>query len=91
MTLHASYQRLVERLFFGGRSTRVSEAVSFIAANLFLYVVVFFFLLNTVVYDWTGEPVHARLSPEHGAGQPGPVRPRVGDLLPVSLLSALRR
>jgi membrane-associated phospholipid phosphatase len=28
--------------------------VSFISANLFLYVVVFFLLLNTVVYDWTG-------------------------------------
>ena len=26
--MHAAYQRLVERLFFGGRSTRLSEAVS---------------------------------------------------------------
>jgi membrane-associated phospholipid phosphatase len=52
--LHDSYQRLVERAFFGGHRTRLSEAVSFIAANLFLYVVVFYILLNTVVYDWTG-------------------------------------
>jgi len=52
--VHDGYQRLVEKVFFGGRSTRLSEAVSFIAANLFLYVVVFYFLLNSVVYDWTG-------------------------------------
>jgi hypothetical protein len=44
----------VERVFFGGRSSRLSEAVSFIAANLFLVVVVFFLFLNSVVYDWTG-------------------------------------
>ena len=54
MRLGDSYQRLVEKVFFGGRSTRLSESVSFIAANLFLYVVIFYFLLNTVAYDWTG-------------------------------------
>lgn len=54
MNLRDSYQRLVERVFFRGRRTRLSEAVSCIAANLFLFVVVFYFLLNTVVYDWTG-------------------------------------
>jgi membrane-associated phospholipid phosphatase len=54
MRLRDSYQRLVEKVFFGGRSTRLSEAVSFIAANLFLFVVVFYLLLNTIAYDWTG-------------------------------------
>jgi membrane-associated phospholipid phosphatase len=44
----------VEKIFFGGRSGRLSEAVSYIAATLFLVVVVFFLLLNGVVYDWTG-------------------------------------
>jgi membrane-associated phospholipid phosphatase len=44
----------VERVFFRGRSSRFSEALSFIAANLFLFVVVFYLLLNTIVYDWTG-------------------------------------
>src|SRR5512147_521146 len=52
--MHAAYQRLVEKVFFGGRSSALSEAVSRIAANLFLVVVVFFLLLNSVVYDWTG-------------------------------------
>ena len=41
-------------MFFGGRSSRASEAVSYIAANLFLVVVVFYLVLNGVVYDWTG-------------------------------------
>ncbi len=48
------YQAVVERLFFGGKRSLASEAVSRIAANLFLVVVVFFIVLNTVVYDWTG-------------------------------------
>lgn len=52
--MHAAYQRLVERIFFGGRSSRASEAVSHIAANLFLFVVVFYLVLNGWVYDWTG-------------------------------------
>ena len=52
--VHDRYQAIVERLFFGGRRSRLSEAVSRIAANLFLVVVVFYILLNTVVYDWTG-------------------------------------
>ena len=51
---HDRYQATVERLFFGGRRSARSEAVSRIAANLFLVVVVFYLLLNTVVYDWTG-------------------------------------
>src|SRR5208283_3082856 len=52
--MHAAYQRLVERIFFGGRSSRASEAVSRIAANLCLFVVVFYLVLNGWVYDWTG-------------------------------------
>ncbi|MGO9308799.1 MAG: phosphatase PAP2 family protein [Spirochaetia bacterium] len=54
MRLHESYQLLLEKVFFRGRRTAFSEAVSFIAANLFLYVVVFALLLNTIAYNWTG-------------------------------------
>src|SRR5208283_6115978 len=54
MSARASYQRLVERLFFKGRSPRASEAFAWIAANLFLILVVFYILLNTILYDWTG-------------------------------------
>lgn len=54
MRAHATYQGLVEKLFFRGRSSRVSEAFAYIAANLFLILLVFYIILNTVVYDWTG-------------------------------------
>jgi len=54
MTLQDRYQAIVERAFFGGRRSLGSEAVSRIAANLFLIGAVFFLLLNTVVYNWTG-------------------------------------
>lgn len=54
MGVHAKYQGFVEKLFFKGKSTRVSEAVAYIIANLFLLLVVFYILLNTVVYNWTG-------------------------------------
>jgi len=54
MRVHDRWQSLVERAFFGGRRSTASEAVSRIAANVFLVVGVFFILLNTVVYDWTG-------------------------------------
>jgi membrane-associated phospholipid phosphatase len=51
---HAAYQGLVEKLVFRGRSSALSEAVSYIAANVFLVLVVFYILLNTIVYNWTG-------------------------------------
>ncbi len=54
MHVHASYQRLVEKVFFRGKSTAASTAVSYIAANAFLILVVFYVLLNTIVYNWTG-------------------------------------
>jgi membrane-associated phospholipid phosphatase len=48
------FQRLIERLFFKGQTSKVSEAIAYILANLFLMLVVFFILLNNVIYDWTG-------------------------------------
>ncbi|MFI5368934.1 MAG: phosphatase PAP2 family protein [Spirochaetia bacterium] len=54
MSARVSYQGLVERIFFKGRSSRASEAFAWITANLFLILVVFYVLLNTIVYDWTG-------------------------------------
>src|SRR5271157_5792035 len=54
MAAHDRYQSLVEGLFFRGHRSGLSEAASRIAANLFLVVGVFYFLLNTVVYDWAG-------------------------------------
>jgi membrane-associated phospholipid phosphatase len=54
MSARMTWQGIVERLFFRGRSSRASEACAFIAANLFLLLVVFYIVLNTIVYNWTG-------------------------------------
>jgi membrane-associated phospholipid phosphatase len=54
MSARMSYQGLVEKVFFKGRSSRASEAFAYIAANLFLLLIVFYIFLNTIVYDWTG-------------------------------------
>jgi membrane-associated phospholipid phosphatase len=54
MHARATYQGLVEKLFFRGRSSKASEAFAYIAANLFLVLLVFYVILNTIVYDWTG-------------------------------------
>jgi membrane-associated phospholipid phosphatase len=54
LAAHDAWQRLVERLFFGGRRTRASAAIAYIAGNVFLILGVFFIVLNTVLYDWTG-------------------------------------
>jgi len=54
MAARVSWQGLVERVFFKGRTSRASEACASITANLFLLVVVFYIVLNTIVYDWTG-------------------------------------
>jgi membrane-associated phospholipid phosphatase len=47
-------QKLIERLFFKGKSSKASEALVYIIANLFLMAIVFAVVLNNVVYDWTG-------------------------------------
>ena len=54
MSGHAAYQGFIEKAFFRGRTTRVSEGVAYIVANLFLVLVLFYIVLNTVVYNWTG-------------------------------------
>jgi membrane-associated phospholipid phosphatase len=51
---HDAWQALIEKLFFGGRRTKVSEALTYILGNAFLILGVFFIVLNTILYDWTG-------------------------------------
>ncbi len=54
MSAIGKLQSLVERAFFKGKSSKASEALVYIVANLFLMAVVFNLVLNGVVYDWTG-------------------------------------
>jgi membrane-associated phospholipid phosphatase len=55
LKLHDKLQRGVERAFFGGRSTRASAYVTYTLGSVVLMLVLFYFLLNTVGYDWTGQ------------------------------------
>jgi membrane-associated phospholipid phosphatase len=54
MLLINRLQSFVEKAFFKGKSSKASEAIVYIAVNLFLMLVVFVVLLNTIVYDWVG-------------------------------------
>ncbi len=44
----------MERLFFKGKRSAAAEAITYMAFNLFLMLIVFYILLNTIVYNWTG-------------------------------------
>ena len=55
MRLHDKFQAGIEKMFFGGRSTRFSRHLTFIIGNIILMVVIFYILLNTIAYDWTGQ------------------------------------
>ncbi len=54
MGLHDSLKRTIEKIFFGGRSTRTSEYTTYVAGNVLLMLLLLFVLLNTIGYDWTG-------------------------------------
>ena len=47
-------QQGVEALFFKGRASKASEALTYISVNLFLMAILFFLVLNSIVYDWAG-------------------------------------
>jgi membrane-associated phospholipid phosphatase len=52
---HDRLQIAVERVFFKNRSNRKSVYVTFVIGNVVLLLVFFYFLLNNVAYDWTGQ------------------------------------
>ena len=42
-------------MFFKNKSTRKSVYTTFVIGNVVLMLVLFYFLLNNVAYDWTGQ------------------------------------
>lgn len=44
----------VDRTFFKGTNSKLGERLTYILVNLFLMGVLFYVVLNTIVYDWTG-------------------------------------
>jgi membrane-associated phospholipid phosphatase len=54
LRLHEKFQSAIERIFFRAKSTRTSVYLTYVIGNVVLMLLLFYFLLNNVAYDWTG-------------------------------------
>ncbi len=52
--IHDKIQNGIEKIFFKGKSTLWSKRITYILVNLFLMLVLFYLILNTILYNWTG-------------------------------------
>ena len=55
MGLHEKFQSAIERIFFRAKSTRTNVYLTYVIGNVVLMLLLFYFLLNNVAYDWTGQ------------------------------------
>ena len=55
MGLHARFQDAIEKVFFKGKSSRNSVYLTYVIGNVILMLLLFYLLLNTFGYDWTGQ------------------------------------
>jgi membrane-associated phospholipid phosphatase len=55
MGLHARFQHAIEKVFFKGKSSSKSVYLTYVIGNVILMLFVFYLLLNTFAYDWTGQ------------------------------------
>ena len=55
LEIHEKLQRGIERLFFEGKSTRNSRYLTYAVGNIILMFILFYFLLNNIAYNWTGQ------------------------------------
>jgi len=53
--LHARFQDAIEKVFFKSKSSRNSVYLTYVIGNVILMLVLFYLLLNTFAYDWTGQ------------------------------------
>lgn len=51
---HNLFQNLVEKIFFQGQTSAWSRRLTYMIENLILMLVVFYLILNTLLYNWTG-------------------------------------
>jgi membrane-associated phospholipid phosphatase len=54
LKLHGSFQRGIEKVFLGGKSTKSSVYLTYAIGNVVLMLILFYILLNRIAYDWTG-------------------------------------
>jgi len=55
MGLHARFQDAIEKAFFKDKSSRNSVYAIYVIGNAILMLLLFYLLLNTFAYDWTGQ------------------------------------
>jgi hypothetical protein len=55
LKLHESFQKGIEKVFFGERSTKSSAYLTYVMGNVILMLFLFYILLNRIAYDWTGQ------------------------------------
>ncbi len=48
------FQNWIEKAFFKGESSGWSKWLTYVIANVILMLLIFFILLNTIAYNWTG-------------------------------------
>ena len=48
------FQKTVEKTFFKGKTTKWSKQISYGILNLVIMLILFFLILNRIVYNWTG-------------------------------------
>jgi membrane-associated phospholipid phosphatase len=53
--LQDSWQKIVEKAFFKGKTSKRSVYIALVIGNVVLMLLLFFVLLNTVAYDFTGQ------------------------------------
>ena len=53
--LYFRFQKMIERVFFGGRTTAWSRRVSFWLGNTIVIFGLFFVLTQLLLYRWTGD------------------------------------
>jgi membrane-associated phospholipid phosphatase len=54
LSLHDKLEGAIAKVFFRGRSAKASSYLAYVTGSVFLMLVVFYVLLNTVGYNWTG-------------------------------------
>jgi len=55
MSVHDKFQKIIEKIFFKGESTKWSRKVTFILGNLFLMLFLYVFIIMLILYNWTGQ------------------------------------
>jgi membrane-associated phospholipid phosphatase len=54
LSLHDKLEGAIAKIFFGGKRGKSSSYLTYVLGSVFLMLILFYVLLNTIGYDWTG-------------------------------------